>query len=160
MIIASVAALSVFIVYVSKRWKKLGNEETEEAEEEARHMENTLVIPDSSERILFKEALKKTWKILEDVNTNDIVEFDSPDVACQIGFARSDDDFRMVVVYFPKGSSVELESLDFPMQKEEGLYNLLYMWPNDMELLIFHLRKILNIDDNQYIDFLYWKGNE
>ena len=139
---------------------KIGNEETDEAERETKQSENTIVIPDSSEYILFKDALERTWDILEDFNTNDIVEFDCHSVACQIGYARSDSDFRMLVKCLPKEQSVDIESLNYPMDKEEGLYNLLYVWPNDKELLISHLRKILRIDDNQHIHFLYWKGCE
>ena len=160
MIIAFAIVLLVVILYVSKRGEKIGNEETDEAEREAKQSENTIVIPDSSEYILFKDALERTWDILEDINTNDIVEFDCHSVACQIGYARSDSDFRMLVKCLPKEQSVDIESLNYPMEKEEGLYNLLYVWPNDKELLISHLRKILRIDDNQHIHLLYWKGCE
>ena len=160
MIIASAVALLVFILYVSKRWEQIGNEETDEAEREARQSENTMVIPDTLERVIFKDALERTWDILENINTNDIVEFYYHSVVCQVGYARSDSDFRMLVKYFPKEQSIDIESLNYPMEKEGGLYNILYVWPSDKELLVSHMRKILNINDEEYIDFLYWKGSD
>ncbi|MBR7027763.1 MAG: hypothetical protein IKI13_09385 [Bacteroidales bacterium] len=105
----------------------------------------------TGERMTLREALEKTWNVLANSQTDDIVEIDK---MCQIMIDRAGKKSRYKVLYI---SLDTMESYNIKYVKENtesGLTTLFYDYPDGKDLLASQFQEITNCPPDGIVEYL------
>ena len=158
-IVAVVVFITIVMIgLISPSYKeKLGNNETEKAELEAKGADDYITEPVYDSYSL-EVALSKAWTVFSDVKTADIVELSHDWVKCQFSMDNYGKKPELIVTYvFNENGNVKIPQ--YVLDREEGdtgLYHIRYSFPEDKEVIERHICEIMGISSDSIIGYCLW----
>ena len=105
----------------------------------------------TGERMTLREALKRTWKVLDDAQADDIVQIDN---MCQISIDREKENPRYKVLYISL-DTMEAHNLKYVKENtENGLTTLFYDYPDGKALLTTQFQEITDCPLDGIVEYL------
>ena len=103
-------------------------------------------------------ALKKTWEVLQDIETMDFTEIEIGDTGCQIRLDDETSQLRYCVVFSFLGSLERLDVPDYVKEKYEGGLAYLYydLSPKGKNLLVQQLQEVLGCTLKDTVSYYHW----
>ena len=109
------------------------------------------------ERMTLREALKRTWRVLENPQSDDIVQIDK---MCQIFIDREGKKPRFKVLYISL-DTMEAYNLKYVKENtDSGLTTLFYDYPDGKELLASQFQEITDCPLDGVVEYLVLDGKQ
>lgn len=145
-----IIAVALALVFIISRMKSGGSP-----------IEDTAPQWPAYDRISFREAMDRTWKLFENPYTLDIAELASGKLMCQISIDNSGDEPAILVTYAIPDNNPERYLPGAMIDKadvEGNLFHILYPLPEDKLLLEAEIREVYYITETDTINFCIWKA--
>lgn len=158
-VLIALALIGGFILFskMSSNGKKLGNEETDKADQMAKEDKDWHQEPVIYEKKTIGDALEKAWELFQNPNTLDIVELDTETTGCQLSLENQDSKQKVQVAYVFKVDLKKLNVPDYIQEQYDGdILYLYYDWPEDKKLISEQVQEVLGGTLENYVNFHYW----
>lgn len=112
------------------------------------------------DRLSFRKAMDRTWKLFEEPCTPDIAEVALGRVGCQISADNGGDVPGLMVTFADpaNNSGRTLSGVLIERATVEGnLYHILFPLPVDKALIESEIREVFNITETDLVNFCIWK---
>lgn len=139
--------------------EKLGNEETDAADQMGRELDSQGSGTIPYEKMTIGKVLEKAWETFQDPQTADIIELDTDTTGCQLSLDNNDGKPQVVAAYVFKEDLNKLSVPDYIRDAyDSDLLRLTYAWPEEKDKIAQQIKEVLGGTEESLVRYVCWKA--